>query len=109
MAEGFHHGQLVGGHHPEGIGGVVGPRMGARGVAVPTQIGHYDAVAASQLGRDAVPHRGGLREAVQQQHRWPTPGVQDVDLGVDRVDPDPLETLEHIANISVSEPSMVKG
>src|SRR4051794_14566527 len=77
-SERAHHAELVGSHGSLGVGGMLLPSRRLVAVAVPAQVGTYDRVPLGEPRGDPMPHRMGLRIAVQQENRGSAAAPGDV-------------------------------
>ena len=69
VAERPHQRADIGGHRALAVRLVVRARGGSGGIAIATQVRHYEREMRGKQRSDAMPHRVRLRESVQQQQR----------------------------------------
>ena len=94
MPELLHQRHHVARHLGLGIGRVVRRRAGLEGAAIAAQVGAIDGEAVGQRRRDAMPHRMGLRVAVQQQQRRPLAAMAQAQPALRQVQFGESEALE---------------
>ena len=86
---------LILGHGALGVVGMVGVAGGLAAVAIAAQVGGHDGEIRGQPGGDLVPHRMGLRVAVQQQERRAAAAFDQVDGIGAGVHLQPFKALKH--------------